>query len=140
MNQKAAFRLTVRKSRIDGKGCFAAVRIAMGSRIAQYAGERITHWEAEQRRGCGKNRICAVDTEWCIDGSVGGNGTEYINHSCEPNCRSIVAGGEIAVFALRDIAPGEEITVDYLDSDDFARAPCRCQSANCRATRQGTSR
>ncbi len=136
MNQQAAFRLTVRRSSIDGKGCFTAARISRGSRLAQYAGERITHWEAERRRRRGKNRICAVDTEWCIDGSVGGNGTQYINHSCEPNCGLVIAGGQIAIFALRDIAPGEEITVDYLDSDDFAQAPCRCQSANCRQTRR----
>ncbi|KAK4142532.1 uncharacterized protein C8A04DRAFT_13120 [Dichotomopilus funicola] len=38
-----------------------------------------------------------------------------INHSCDPNAFMIFEGGEIRVRSLRDIAPGEEITVCYSD-------------------------
>jgi SET domain-containing protein len=44
------------------------------------------------------------------------NDTQYINHSCEPNANAFSIDGFIIIFALRDTLPGEEITVDYLNS------------------------
>lgn len=35
------------------------------------------------------------------------------NHSDHPNCRSEVEGGIDRLIALRDIASGEELTLDY---------------------------
>lgn len=57
--------------------------------------------------------------------------TNFTNHSCDPN-----AGydGTDAIVALRAIAPGEEIRMDYgtfTFSFDHAFA-CRCGAANCR--------
>jgi hypothetical protein len=40
----------------------------------------------------------------------------------------------LLIFALRDIAPGEEITVDYVSSYHSDRKRCRCHSAHCRGT------
>lgn len=41
----------------------------------------------------------------------------FVNHSCEPNCEmqkwSVDGYYRMALFALRDIDPGEEITYDY---------------------------
>ena len=43
--------------------------------------------------------------------------SRFANHSCDPNCRTEkwTVGGETAVglFALRDIAEGEEVTYNY---------------------------
>ena len=53
----------------------------------------------------------------------------YINHACDPTCRS--AGYDFEV-AVRDIHPGEELTDDYGSLNieyDFA---CSCGSAVCR--------
>jgi hypothetical protein len=53
----------------------------------------------------------------------------YMNHSCDANCLS--AGYEFEI-AVRDIAPGEELTDDYGTlnlSEPFA---CACGSASCR--------
>ena len=73
--------LTVRQSPIDGNGCFTTVFFPLGRWIAEYAGERITHEEGVRRmQRQHKKRISAIDPNWSIDGSVGGNGTEYINH------------------------------------------------------------
>ncbi|HZS06496.1 MAG TPA: SET domain-containing protein-lysine N-methyltransferase [Blastocatellia bacterium] len=125
--------LTVRRSLIDGRGCFATIFIPRGARIAEYAGEKITQEEGLLRlRRQRKKRVSTVDANWCIDGSVGGNGTEYINHSCHPNCGVIARDGQINIHALRDIAPGEELTVDYLDDFDFKRGECGCEAEVCR--------
>jgi hypothetical protein len=43
--------------------------------------------------------------------------TDMFNHSCRPNCWKSVQGGpagESCVRTLRDVAPGEELTLDYL--------------------------
>jgi SET domain-containing protein len=83
---KLADGLTIKKSPINGKGCFAARAFAKGRKIAEYAGERITTKEAERRAASRRVlRICAIDRRWSLDGARGGNGTHYINHSCRPN-------------------------------------------------------
>src|ERR1700737_2723284 len=82
---KLALGLTVAKSAIHGKGCFAVARFTRRRKIAEYTGERITNAEAERRGHRRVLRISGLDSRWSIDGSVGGNGTHYINHSCRPN-------------------------------------------------------
>ena len=39
--------------------------------------------------------------------------------------------GLIILFALREIVPGEEITVDYLNSFEEDRSVCHCRTASC---------
>jgi SET domain-containing protein len=59
-----------------------------------------------------------------------------INHSCDPN----VEERDLAGIALRDLAAGEEVTLDY---DRIAHLetpfPCRCGSAGCRGTVRGVT-
>ncbi|MFN0124265.1 MAG: SET domain-containing protein [Blastocatellia bacterium] len=125
--------VTVRKSGIAGKGCFATASFKKWRKIAEYAGERITQDEATRRVAEQKViRICGVDENWAIDGDKGGNGTQYINHSCQPNCFTRTSHGRILFLALRDIEPGEEITVDYGSSYHEGQKRCRCGAAKCR--------
>jgi uncharacterized protein len=64
----------------------------------------------------------------------------YLNHSCEPNCEIFyyqpMQGDDeppdrLWLRALRPIAPGEELTIDYAWPAERA-IPCRCGAANCR--------
>jgi hypothetical protein len=76
-----------------------------------------------------------------IDAGVDGNDARFINHSCDPNCESVIEGRRVFIDAIRDIAPGEELAYDYQiqrDADDppdideiFA---CRCGAETCRGT------
>jgi hypothetical protein len=52
-------------------------------------------------------RICEVNDRWSLDGSRGGNGTHYINHSCVPNAFMQILYDHILFIALRDIGAGE---------------------------------
>jgi hypothetical protein len=56
---------------------------------------------------------------------------DYINHSCDPN---VGMSGQIAAVAMRDIAPGEEICIDYAmcDGSPYDEFICRCGAAECR--------
>jgi SET domain-containing protein len=126
--------LAVATSSIHGKGCFATVRFRRRKKIAEYTGERITNAEAERRGHRRVLRISGLDSRWSIDGSRGGNGTHYINHSCRPNCYLQTIGRRLIVLALRDIRPGEEITLDYVSSMHSDRKRCTCKATDCRGT------
>jgi SET domain-containing protein len=126
--------LAIKKSRINGKGCFATLDFPRRKKIAEYTGERITTAEANRRAGRRRLRICALDSRWSLDGSRGGNGTHYINHSCEPNSYMKILYGHIQFYALRDIRPGEEITVDYEMTLHPDSKRCFCGAQTCRGT------
>ena len=55
----------------------------------------------------------------------------YFNHSCNPNAGF---NGQIILIAIRDIAPGEEVTFDYAmcDGSSYDEFACLCRSHNCR--------
>jgi SET domain-containing protein len=130
---KFADGLTVKKSRINGKGCFATTSFERGKKIVEYTGERISNAEAKRRASRRRVlRICAIDNRWSIDGSNGGNGSHYINHSCNPNSFTRTVYGHILFLALRDIRPGEEITIDYVSTLHSDRKRCTCGMRNCR--------
>jgi uncharacterized protein len=131
---KLAPGLAVKKSPINGKGCFATLRFKRGKKIADYTGELITNAEANRRAKRRLLRICAIDSRWSLDGSLGGNGTHYINHSCEPNSFMKILYGHIQFYALRDISPGEEITIDYESTLHSDRKRCYCGAKTCRGT------
>jgi len=134
MNLQLAPGLAIRPSRIHGKGCFATMHFSRRRKIAEYTGERITNAEAKRRAHRKMLRICEVNRRWSLDGSRGGNGTHYINHSCTPNAFMQIIYDHILFIALRDINPGEEITIDYettLHPDD---KKCICGAKDCRGT------
>ena len=52
----------------------------------------------------------------------------FLNHSCEPN---VGFAGNVVVIAMREIAPGEELTTDYALFDGYQGAmPCSCGPAH----------
>jgi SET domain-containing protein len=59
----------------------------------------------------------------------------HLNHSCEPN---VGVEGQIVFVALRDVAAGEELLLDYAMMDDHdERMACSCRSATCRGVITG---
>jgi uncharacterized protein len=136
----------VRRSKVHGRGVFAAQAIPKGTRIIEYTGERVSHKEADRRyddKAPDDNHtfLFIVDKHIVIDAGVGGNAARFINHSCDPNCESVIEGKRVFIEALRRIAPGEELAYDYQiqrEKDDppdvdqvFA---CRCGAKQCRGT------
>ena len=134
MKLKLAPGLDIRNSAIEGRGCFSTVNIKRRHKIAEYTGERITTAEAKRRAGRRRLRICAINDRWSLDGSRGGNGTHYINHSCTPNAFMKILYGHILFIALRDIKAGEEITIDYESTLHSDTKRCACGAPLCRGT------
>ncbi|BBN20370.1 protein MpASHH3 [Marchantia polymorpha subsp. ruderalis] len=73
-----------------------------------------------------------------IDACSKGNFGRFINHSCEPNCKTEkwMVNGEVCIglFAIRDIAEGEEVTFDYnyVRVRGASAKKCECGSSQCR--------
>ena len=123
--------LTVAPSCLHGLGCFTTRPFAKGRKIAEYAGT-LRRWEemSVAEAPWELNYILDLDGAWVIDAADGGNPTRYINHSCDANVFMRVTRMHAIFYALRDIAPGEELTWRYfLIDDDGDMQPCHCEAA-----------
>ncbi|CAL8467814.1 g7352 [Coccomyxa elongata] len=77
-----------------------------------------------------------------IDAAAKGAFASRMSHSCTPNCQAVVmaCGGRltIAVYTLRHVCPGEELTFDYAcvteSEKEFKTAICLCGTRNCRGS------
>ena len=138
--------MRVRRSRVHGRGVFALRRIRKGTRIIEYLGERISHKEADARyedKSVHDNHtfLFIVDRGVVIDAGVHGNDARFINHSCDPNCESVIDDRRVFIEALRTIQPGDELNYDYQIGRDRSDPPnvdeifaCRCGAASCRGS------
>jgi uncharacterized protein len=138
----------VKKSTIEGNGLFAKKIIPTGTRIIQYKGERILkkNIEADIDNGLTSGiYIMKLNETMAIDGERNGNDARFINHHCSPNCTVYFFNEIPFVYALTDIAEGEELSFDYklsvLDKEkkltieeQKEKAPCFCNAENCRGT------
>ena len=145
-------RTQVRRSGVHGKGVFALVPLAAGEVVIEYTGEVITWREALRRHphdpaDPDHTFYFHIDEKHVIDAKVGGNSARWINHACDPNCEADEQDGRIFITALRDIAPGEELSYNYglvIDQRYTKKLKkqfeCRCGSAHCRGTMLASKR
>jgi uncharacterized protein len=136
----------VRRSRIHGSGVYAARRIRKGTRIVEYLGDRISHAQADARyeakgQDDGHTFLFVASDDVVIDAGVGGNEARFINHSCDPNCETVIEDQRVFIEAIRTIQPGEELGYEYGltwettdDPDELANYACRCGAVKCRGT------
>lgn len=123
------------QSPIHGEGVFATAPIGAGELVMEFGGELVAadmlgdyrEPSAWAVKGGLYLALPDTDTEDSLD--------EYLNHSCDANTW---LAGETTLVARRDIAAGEEITLDQgtwnFDEADYAdngRA-CTCNAVSCR--------
>ena len=112
-------------------------RVSRRARVAREADRRYEDKDANDNH----TFLFIVDSRTVIDAGVDGNEARFINHSCDPNCESVIEKRRVFIEAIRTIEPGEELTYDYQiqrEDDDppdideiFA---CRCGFPKCRGT------
>lgn len=144
MSKPLAFE--IRDSVIAGKGAFAIRPIRKGERLIEYTGERIPHPVADERydddsMDVHHTFLFTVSSRTVIDATVSGNESRFINHSCDPNCETEIERGRVWIYAIRDIAEGEELHYDYAyerSGDETEREEalyrCLCGTAKCRGS------
>jgi SET domain-containing protein len=128
------FHLRLRLSPIHRWGVYAGEPIPSRCKVIEYTGERISRRETLRRGQADLTYLFMLDHYWTLDGSIGGSGAEYINHSCDPNLYSWNFRGHILYMSRREIRRGEELTVDYMFSKKIELVPCMCGSPKCRGT------
>jgi SET domain-containing protein len=124
----------------------AVAPIKKGSRVIEYLGERVSHAEADRRydlkgQDDGHTFLFIASNRTVIDAGVNGNEARYINHSCAPNCETVIERNRVFIEAIRDIKPGEELGYDYQltwesndDPEELANYACHCGARRCRGT------
>ena len=97
----------------------------------------------------GHTFLFTLNDDWVIDASYEGNDARWINHSCDPNCEAVIDENEdgdsrkdrVFIEAIRDIAPGEELSYNYGITLAERHTPrlkkiwaCLCGSPKCTGT------
>lgn len=114
-----------------GYGIFAHAPTPAGTVLLVWGGA-IVNGDGLQRVPDDVRRFSVqVEEDLYLVSLEGPDAADYLNHSCDPN-----AGfdGQIVVVAIRDIAPEEEVCIDYAmcDSSPYDEFDCACGAATCR--------
>jgi SET domain-containing protein len=128
----------VKDSPIHGKGLFAKDRILQGEIVAIKGGSILdqTEWaRLEPTLGAAEVQISDGFFIAPVRQEDRHGNMLYTNHSCDPN---LALQGQIVFVAMRDIAPGEELTHDWATTDDLDyQMTCHCGAPTCRGTVTG---
>lgn len=126
-----------------GWGVKATSTIKSGSFILEYVGAVIQERHLENLMSSRyaddeHHYSLSVGSGFVINARDMGNESRFINHSCDPNCevqKWLINGlPSMALFAIHDIMPNEELTFDYKFQtyNISENKPCLCKSNKCR--------
>jgi len=119
-----------------GNGIFAQQVLKKGELLAVFGGV-VYEWDTFINLPERERSLCIQVEEnlFLVPRPIGDG--DYVNHCCNPNAG---LSGQIALVAMRDIQPGEEICFDYAMSDTAAydEFACNCGAPNCRRSVTGS--
>jgi uncharacterized protein len=130
---KLCFAVKVDQSRIHGKGAYARTAIPAKRKIGSLGGELISKREG-RKRVKNKQSISMVEL-WngkALDASINYNALRFVNHSCRPNTYMRTLGHHVEFYALRKIAPSEELTCNYGETHHDGKHKCNCGAPGCK--------
>ncbi|MEI9993804.1 MAG: SET domain-containing protein-lysine N-methyltransferase [Rhizomicrobium sp.] len=125
------------ESKIHYDGVLAVAPIAKGEKLMEFGGRLISRHESEE----GPYRVRSI---WIVgedaylalpESDVDPSLDENLNHSCDANAW---LADEVTLIARRDIAAGEEITMDQgtwnFDESEYTvdAEDCTCGAPDCR--------
>jgi SET domain-containing protein len=114
-----------------GKGTFTTVIIPANTPIMEMSGpilldREIKPEDMDMHLQIGPNTFLGPS----------GDVDDYINHSCDPNCKLHVVGNRVIVYSLYVIPKDAELFYDYsvtsTDTADDWKMDCKCGSNKCR--------
>ncbi len=127
------FKIRTGKSRIHGRGAFAAESIPARKKIGTLAGHLISKKLA--RKKAIQLKAVSIVELWngmALDASNNSNELKFINHSCRPNTFMRNIGNYVEFYALKRIGEEEELTCNYGETHHEGTRPCRCGAVGCK--------
>ena len=131
-------RAIARPKGVAGRGVFATQAIERNELVAMWGGRIYHEDQTEELSPDLKHYLLQIDEKLYIGPQDLDHidDSELFNHSCNPNCGM---RGQIALVAMRDIFPGEELTFDYAMAETYDQIfLCECGAHNCRKNILGT--
>ncbi|HZR36035.1 MAG TPA: SET domain-containing protein-lysine N-methyltransferase [Nevskia sp.] len=125
------YALEVRRSRIDGRGLFAARPLPARRKLGEIGGSHVRlpgAWKEAERSG--RIYLIEIDPRTALDCSAG-NSFRFLNHSCSANCYMRIAHRRVEVYTRRAIRAGDELTVDYGITPHRGGMHCACGMPGC---------
>jgi SET domain-containing protein len=118
--------IVIKKSKIIGKGVFAARDFKKGEMVLKLEPKEITKKEAEKVSSREAHYLWHFGKKYFLMQPPG----RYVNHSCDANT-TVRKNCDVA---KRDIKKGEEITSNYARARATKRTAfvCKCGSKNCK--------
>lgn len=113
MKQKRA-KLAIKQSSIHGYGVFTTEPLKKGQFISELRGSRIHYKTSVYGQSNRYNDWIGIGKETWIDPI---DEFQYLNHSCNPTA-GLKGSRTLKLYALRDLAPGEEVTIDYSTTEE----------------------
>ena len=127
--------IIIKKSKIHGRGVFAAHDFKKGEVVVKYDRSKILTKEDVDKLPENEKKYASYlgEGKYILHQPP----ARYINHSCDANTYS----DNFADVAKRDIKKGEEITADYVAEKvpGFDGMICKCGSKNCRSATKTSS-
>jgi hypothetical protein len=125
-------------SLIAGNGLFATAPIPGGTAVCRVGGRLVSTAELHELFERSDEYVDSIVVDKNLNLVLPqGNLAHFVNHCCEPN---LGWTDEYTLAATRDIAAGEELTVDYATSTtdpDFVMF-CHCETYRCRQVIEGS--
>jgi uncharacterized protein len=116
-----------------GIGLYATHDIRKGQKIIEYVGDKVTTKVADT---VGGKYLFAVNSRYTILGNVSYNKARFINHACAPNCEPRAMKWRVFIYAIKNIAAGEELVYNYgKDYFEMIIKPLGCLCTKCVARR-----
>lgn len=127
----------IKTTKNKGQGIFAKKIIPKGTVIGDYIGTVVRTKDVDLKDEAENMYLMYYHDQASILPDLTKPGIHLLNHSCQPNCWVYTLCGHTLVFALSDIKPNEELTIDYLlaPKSEFCnpcKHSCKCGSKKCR--------
>lgn len=114
-----------------GWGVYARERVQAGELLTVWSGEVVAGDQLPRLAAAGYSYSVQVEENLYLVTMREPETADFLNHCCNPNAG---VSGQLALVALRDIAPGEEVCLDYAmtDGSPYDEFPCACGVPHCR--------
>src|SRR5258708_15605937 len=111
-------------------GVFVREAVKKGELVSLWGGRIVSSEEVDRQMPNFTQQVLQIEDHFYLM-TRAMEDADCFNHSCEPN---VGLTGQIGLIAMRDIAVGEEVCLDYAmcDGSNYDEFDCSCGSINCR--------